>query len=326
MTILARKSRSGTIALLELGTNSLKLHLSRDPLGPMEPLRLEWDVGFEVYSSRRISEETIRNVLARVHSLLVKHRIDVASVPVFGVATGAFRNAENTSSLLDRLSSEEGVPVRVLGVAEEASLLIDGARKLVPERPGIAFDLGGDSLEMVYLGSNGAWLREYLPLGVIRLHHMALFASGKWDESPALRWITKTLQSARAFKLPSIHGTGGTVKSIAQAAGSSSIPVADLARMEKEFRSTGAPSSLSDRRRELFPTGLMVVRCLAEHLGARTLHYTRIDLGEVLLARLAPFRDAPRGSLTRSFLQQLDLFRSDSSLNALRADSTGVLA
>jgi len=303
---------TGTLGVLELGTNSLKLHLSMSDPERFEPHRVEWDVGFEVFSSRRISEETIAATLGQVRALLHEHAMDPAKCPVLGIATGAFRDAENTSTLKDRLQDEVGVPVQVLSAEEEASLLIDGASRLVTERPGMAFDLGGGSLEMVHFSHNGNWLREDLPLGAIRILQLASRASGEWDEGPARKRIEKGLQNARAFRLPVIHGTGGTVKAIAQVAGTRSIPVDEIRRIEEETRRNGAPHQLSSRRREVFLPGLMVVRRLLEHVGAETLQYTRVDLGEVLLERLRPFRSALRGPIGRSFLimHQLDVFRS----------------
>jgi len=301
-----------TIGVLELGTNSLKLHLSLDEHDHSEPFRVEWDVGFEVYSTRYISEETIENVLSQSHDLLEKHGVDSSRAIVFGIATGVFRDAENTPTLLERLSKEEQIPVRILTAEEEASLLIEGASKLVLERPGMVFDLGGGHLELVYLGGNGSWLREELPLGAIQLHHLGLLASETWDEKSARQWIDTSFQHARVFKLPSIHGTGGTMKAIAQVAGTLSIPIERIQGIERDVRANGAPSILSKRRRELLLPGIMVVCRLAEHIGARTLHYTRVDLGEILLTRLQPFRGALRGPMSRSFLfHHLDIFRTD---------------
>jgi exopolyphosphatase/pppGpp-phosphohydrolase len=199
----------------------------------------------------------------------------------------------------------------VLSVEEEASLLIGGAASLVEGRPGMVFDLGGGSLEMVYFGSNGSWLRDHLPLGALRIFRLASLASGEWDEEPARKWIEKCLQNALVFQLAAIHGTGGTVKAIAQVAGAGSVTLEEVRRIEARTRRDGAPRELSHRRRDIFLPGLMVVRRLLEHLGAGTLHYTRVDLGGVLLSRLRPFRGALRGPSGRSFLlQELDVFRS----------------
>jgi exopolyphosphatase/pppGpp-phosphohydrolase len=299
------------MGVLELGTNSLKLHVSTDSSRPAEPSRVEWDLGYEVYSSGQISEKTIGTALGQVRALLAEHGLRASTTPVFGIATGAFRDAENTKALLDRLLQEERIPLRVLSREEEASLLIEGASHLVQERPGMAFDLGGGSLEMVFFGKDGCWLREALPLGAIWLHHLGLIGSGVWDEGPACRWIEKTLQHARPFRLGVIHGTGGTVKAIAQVAGTASISLDLLVSLEHGVRIHGPPDSLSPRRRGLFLPGLMAVRLLAEHLQARTLRYARVDLGEVLLGRLRPFLGALREAVCRTALfEHLEIFET----------------
>jgi hypothetical protein len=47
-----------------------------------------------------------------------------------------------------------------------------------------------------------------------------------------------------------------------------------------------------------------------EHVGAKHLRYTRVDLGDILLERLKPIRGALRGRMTPAFLHhQLDIFR-----------------
>lgn len=304
---------SVTLGVLELGTNSLKLHLAGEERPPgaaagIEAWRLEWDVGFEVYSSRLISEETIGQVLNQVQALLGEQGVDPTQKPLFGIATGAFRDAENTQSLMDRLRDEMGIPVRVLTMKEEASLLLEGASRLIPERPAMVFDLGGGSLERVFLGNNGFSIREALPLGAIRIHHDASLVSGAWDELTAKRWIQKALQTARPFRVPEVHGTGGTVKAIAQVAGGSPIAIEDLRRIERAVRRDGAPDVLSERRRQIFLPGLMVVRRLLEHVEARRLHHARVDLGGVLLGRLRPYGEALRSHWCESALV-LDVFQ-----------------
>ena len=174
----------------------------------------------------------------------------------------------------------------------------------------MVFDLGGGSLEMVYFGFDGSWIWKGLPLGAIRIHQLACLASGGWDDGPALRWVDKALQHARAFNLATIHGTGGTVKAIAQVAGRSAVSIEEIRAFERAVRAEGPPASLPDRRRTLFLPGLLVVRRLMERVGARMVRHIRVDLGEALLERLRPFRGALRGPACRSVLfQHLELFR-----------------
>ncbi len=290
-----------SLGILELGTNSLKLHLYEEALGRFEPFRVEWDLGLEACSTLVVSNEAVAAAVSQTQKLLAEHGVRIPTRSIFGIATGAFRQAENTSILVDRLQTELGIQVWVLSDEDEASLLKDGAQNLIPSRPAMVFDLGGGSLDIVYFGKEHVWLRENLLLGVIHLHQMASRVTGAWDENEALRWIAAGLADARSFRLPEIHGTGGTVKAIAQVASVSPIPLSEIRRLEGLARKGGAQFELSERRRELFLPGLLVVRHLMEHVGAGTLHYTRIDLGEVLLGRLLPIRSALRGPLSRAF-------------------------
>ena len=166
---------SKMLGVLELGTNSLKLHPYSMDGEVHEPIRVEWEVGFEVYSKGRFSSSTIQNAVEQVKKILGDRR-DGELEDVFGVATGVFEDAENTSELLDQLDRDLDVPVRVLTGAEQARLLFLGFRERVSERPAMVFDLGCGRLEKVYLGGGNLYLHDSLPLGVILLHHHACFS------------------------------------------------------------------------------------------------------------------------------------------------------
>src|SRR5437867_3929380 len=99
-TVLAATS-SHTLGVLELGTNSLKLHLYSQELERFEPSRVEWEVGFEVYSAGRLSEDTIGEILEQVRQLLQQHGLGNRK-DLFGIATGVFPDAENSGELLER--------------------------------------------------------------------------------------------------------------------------------------------------------------------------------------------------------------------------------
>jgi exopolyphosphatase/pppGpp-phosphohydrolase len=323
---LAARAGSTMIGVLELGTNSLKLHLSKDDLDPSDPRRVEWDLGYEVYSSFRISDETIGKILAQVHALLAENRVLSDRVPMVAIATGAFKEAheDDIETLRLRFYQEEAIPLRILTGVEESFLLMEGARDKVTERPGLAFDLGGGSLDMVYFGRSGSCLPGHHPLGPIRIHHRTHLGSGAWDETQARICIDAVLRDVCPLQLPTIHGTGGTVKAIARVAGTDSIPYQVLCDLEEEARRKGAPRTLSNRRRLLFLPGLLTVRRLAEHTGAKVLRHTRVDLGEVLLARLRPFRAALRDPLNRTILfQHLEIFRTAPRTGAREGSGDG---
>ena len=298
------------LGILELGTNSLKLHLVVPGEARPQALRTEWDLGLEVYSSGALSRASIDNALVLVRGLLRERAADPFRQLIFGIATGAFRDAENSAALMARLHDDLGVPVRILTTDQEALLLSEGSSRAVTERPGIAFDLGGGSLEIVYLG-NGMTLRETVPVGAIKLYHVASLCGGSWDEQQARQLLDQLLVKALPFRVPTVHGTGGTVKAIAEVYGSEQIPYAEIVRMEEQGRLHGAPRALTPRRREIFLPGLLVVRRLLAHVGATALCLMRLDLGEILIDRLRPFEEALRGPLARDFfLEDPDIFRA----------------
>ncbi|MBI4587068.1 MAG: hypothetical protein HY717_23910 [Planctomycetes bacterium] len=300
--------RASTLGVLELGTNSLKLHLYSQELDRFEPFRLEWEVGFEVYSSGRFSEDTIDEVLDSVRGLLGRCGVSERG-DLFGIATGVFQDAENTDILLDRLNGDLAIPVRVLNGAEEARLLIHGFQIHVSQRPAVVFDLGGGRLEMVFLGAGQSYLHETVPLGVIQVNHLASFGSGSWQEEVAVRWIREHLRNAKSVNVDEVHGTGGTVKAISQVAGTSHLDLDILKAVEEVTRRLGAPKFLSPRRQAIFLPGVIIVRHILEHVGARVLHHQRVDLGEVFMERLCSCYKALGGGLKRAFMDhELEIF------------------
>lgn len=300
-----------TLGVVELGTNSLKLHLYSRDLDRFEPIRLEWEVGFEMYSEGgRFPSATLEAIVGGVRRLLRAHGLEGRD-DLFGIATGAFREAENTDDLLGRLDRELSLPVRVLTGIEEARLLMQGFQATHPQQPTLLFDLGGGRLEMVFLGSCDRFLHETLPLGVIRIQQMASLGTGVLDEPAADRWIREQFREAKRLSSRRIYGTGGTVKALSRVAGAFELTRADLDRIGADVRREGAPAFLSRRRREIFLPGLMVVTHLLHHVGADVVAYHPVGIGEVLMENLRPLYKALGGRLRRAFIdQKLGLFTS----------------
>jgi exopolyphosphatase/pppGpp-phosphohydrolase len=259
-------------------------------------------VGFEIFSSGRLLDTSVTQIVEAVRGLLDSNGGERAE-ELFGLATGAFRDAENNDELFARLYRELGVPVRVLSGTEEARLLVRAVEKQVRRRPAMLFDLGGGRLETVFLGSGQNFVRETLALGVIRVHQLALFDSGRWNEEAARRYVCEALRAARRFTSRTVYGTGGTVKAIARVLGRTPITLADIERLHADALVSGAPRFLTPRRREIFVPGLLVVEHLMRHAGARTLHCHPIAPSEVLIEQLVRVYKALGGELRRAFLE-----------------------
>lgn len=101
---------------------------------------------------------------------------DLAKAMEIGVidaaATAAVRDATNREEFLDRVLQETGIAVRVLDGAEEARLAARGVLAASPGARGLVADLGGGSLELIFLDPNmkqGVGPRTSLPMGTLRL-------------------------------------------------------------------------------------------------------------------------------------------------------------
>ena len=294
--------QSPSLGLLELGSNSLKLHRYSPTLALCEPSRIEWEVAFEIYSSRKLSEPTIQEIVGHVRTLLETDPpesddgSEIGGVDdVFGVATGALKQAENRDDLFQRLNQELSVPIRLLKGWEEAQLLTDAFEERVAKRPAMLFDLGGGRLEMVFLGRNRKnYLHETLRLGVIRLHQLGSFNSPKWDEASAVRFIRGELNTKLRVESREVYGTGGAVKAIAQVADTNQLTVDLLENLERETRRSGPPDFLGRQRQSTFLPGLIVVRHILEHVSGEVLYHERVGLGEALMRRLRPYYKSAR--------------------------------
>ncbi len=293
------------LGVLELGTNSLKLHRSKGDRERYQPVRSECEVGFDICSTGRLATDTMAEAIEHVARLLTRCEVEEVDT-IVGVATGVFGEVENLEEFLARLRREVGVPVRVLSPAEQAQLLYLGFADRVTERPAMVFDLGCGRLEVVYLGvgEGRRYLHDSLPLGVIRLHQVASLLSGVLDEESARRYIEVKLRDAKRFSVPSAHGTGGTIRVLAQVAQTPELTREVLERVEREIRINGPPQFFSPRRQSILLPGVFIVRRLLDHVDASVVHHHRVDLGVVLLERLQPFYRSVGARLREVFVDR----------------------
>lgn len=296
------------MAVLELGTNSLKLHLYRPEENRFWPYKREWEAGYDIWSVGSLSETGIEAILADVRELLDEHDLR-DNEELFGVATGALAEAENNGVLVQRLGRECAIPIRVLTGNEEANLLIHGFAEHLDKRPSVILDLGGGRLRTVVVGES--WnLTETLALGVIQVQQVGAFASEDWHQDTAERYILEQLKNAhRGPFLPDVYATGGTVKAISQVAGTPHLSLEILDEVEQSVRRNGVPDYLSARRRGIFMPGLLVLRHVLHHVGGERLHYHHFQLGDTLMEHLRPFYKTFGGKLRRAFIdREFELF------------------
>lgn len=271
-----------TPLILEFGSHSLKLHYQSRSSGVFRKTRFPWNLGHEVYTMGRISSGTARQAVETIQDLRQR---GIHPRNLLAIATGALRDADNRDSFLKLVQDRLGLEVRVITGREEASLLALGYLKYSSKLPAMIADIGGGSLEIVYLGKDRTILRDSLPLGAIRLHHLGSEGDGDWNEPLVRDWIDSNFDEASMMTTDEVHATGGTVKAIFKTLEKSTFTDRDLEALEKQVRKKGPPAGLRPDRAEVFYPGLLVIRKLLHHSNARALTYIKISVGRIFLER-----------------------------------------
>jgi exopolyphosphatase/pppGpp-phosphohydrolase len=293
--------------VLEFGSKSLKVH-RQTPEGRFEKANVPWALGHEVYRegrTTRVTRERVQKVLRELTARGFRRE------GMLAIATGALRDAADREEFVTFLKEKQKLQVRVLSGREEASLLAQGFLQASQERPALVIDVGGGSLEMVYLEGDRTVLRDSLPLGAIRVHYLGAEREG-WSFEQVAAYIEGVLREAPVVHLPVVHGTGGPLKAISRTLGAARIPLAAIRELEEQVVKEGPPAALSAERRAIFLPGVMVARRLLEHCRAESLHYLSIPIGRIFLERFLG-RTQPELSDSRNaaMLQDLRLTRID---------------
>jgi exopolyphosphatase / guanosine-5'-triphosphate,3'-diphosphate pyrophosphatase len=161
------------VAVIDIGSNSVRLvvyeRLARSPT-PLFQEKAMCGLGRFLNSTGRLNKATIPAAL----SSLARFRklADICGVrarDIHPFATAAVRWAEDGPEFL--LSAEEacGVPIRVIGNAEEAELAATGVVAGFMNPEGVVGDLGGGSLELARLNGETLEHNVSLPLGSLAL-------------------------------------------------------------------------------------------------------------------------------------------------------------
>jgi exopolyphosphatase/guanosine-5'-triphosphate,3'-diphosphate pyrophosphatase len=162
------------IAAIDLGTNSFHLLVvDAQPDGTFLPLAKEKEMlrlGDAVAREGRVPEADAHRAIETISRF--RSLADAAGCDeIVACATSAIREADNGGELVDRFRAEAGVDVRVITGDEEARLIFDAIRAsiVIDPAPGLAFDLGGGSLEVMVGDRQGLRWSASVKLGVARL-------------------------------------------------------------------------------------------------------------------------------------------------------------
>lgn len=162
------------IAAFDLGSNSFHLLIADvHPDGSFEAVIKDKEMlrlGSRVAATGQIGGDGADDAVDVVRRFKAMADSQKAA-EIVACATAAFREAEDSLSVVDRIENEAGVKVRVISGRDEAQLIFDAVRHSVMIEPGpaLGLDLGGGSLEIMIGGPGGLDWSASVKLGVARL-------------------------------------------------------------------------------------------------------------------------------------------------------------
>jgi exopolyphosphatase/guanosine-5'-triphosphate,3'-diphosphate pyrophosphatase len=165
---------SGRIALIEIGTNSVKLLIADSLHGRSYKQRhfsrITTRIGRRMTASGNIGRGALEETIAAMHQfqrIIARLRCD----RIFAFSTYALRRARNAGAVIRRLEKQTASAIKVLSGKEEARFAYMSAAQALPltKRHTVLFDVGGGSTEFA-LATEGTIRRvRSLPVGALHL-------------------------------------------------------------------------------------------------------------------------------------------------------------
>ena len=169
----AQPMRTERRAVIDVGTNSVKLLVADVRGGVVEPLVEESEqtrLGAGFYESKRLQPAAVALTAKAVGEFAAKARgLEAAAVRV--IATSAARDAVNPGELIAAIESASGIKVEIISGEQEADWAFQGVTTdaELARQPLLLLDVGGGSTEFI-LGAGGQkFFRESFQLGTVRM-------------------------------------------------------------------------------------------------------------------------------------------------------------
>ncbi len=186
-SIESRKKES--LAIIDLGYNSIKIStydIYKNGHYKKQYQKQDYvQIGSELNSNHNIISD--RNIDRTIKALdnfkkdLKEKNIDV----VIPIATSAVRDASNQKFVVDTLEDNTGFLFNILSGPEEGFFSYLGAQSYMHIPNGLFFDLGGGSLELMYVQDFKILKTICLDMGVLRLsEELVNYSSGLEESKP----------------------------------------------------------------------------------------------------------------------------------------------
>ena len=276
--------------MLEMGSNSLKLYLVDQPGASspeIETVKFPWNVAHDFFSTGALSPGTVDEIVARIaEAELLADGVEFTGV--LSVATGVFREVARLDALIERVKAETGVRIRVISGADEAMLMARGFRDLHIDAPAVLCDLGGATLEWVFMDESGSARSGSERLGAIRNEYAFAALKGSPDEylERSAAYCDEILAQLPWTGTPVVVAAGGTALALTEIAASLVVSTEQLREIIAGVMRDGPPEGIKPSRQAVLLPGLVILWRVAERCSASQLTYGTAAVRHGMVCRL----------------------------------------
>jgi exopolyphosphatase/guanosine-5'-triphosphate,3'-diphosphate pyrophosphatase len=213
------------LAGIDIGSNAIRLLVAEfDAEGRyqvVESDRVPVRLGHDVFVSGRLKDAAIEAALEGLRRFMEcceRHSVHALRV----VATSAIREADNGDVFCARIREGLGLDVEVISGGEEARLVHTAIKNKVPlgRSRWISIDIGGGSVEVSLVDSEGIILSESHPVGSVRLlEELSGHGGGDGNFKRLLTEYIGNLKlpaAAQRYKPAGVIATGGNIDTLAK--------------------------------------------------------------------------------------------------------------
>jgi exopolyphosphatase/guanosine-5'-triphosphate,3'-diphosphate pyrophosphatase len=208
--------RDGRIGIIDIGSNSIRLvvydQLKRSPV-PIYNEKVMCALGKGLASSGVLHPEGVKLAKDTLKRLLAMSRnMEITSLYV--MATAAVRDAQDGEEFTKYLEDTYDIEIDVISGDKEAKLGAHGVAASMHKPEGITGDMGGGSLELVWVESGHLTHNTSVPLGSLRM-----IDESKGDRGKLQKIIDKRMDELtwlEDHKAANFYAIGGSFRALAK--------------------------------------------------------------------------------------------------------------
>ena len=300
------------LAAIDAGSNAIRLLIARatspDDIRVLKAERCAVRLGHNVFVRGSFDRQTMRRavkVFAHFRALLERYHVSSYRA----VATSAAREARNRRLLVDRIFAKTGIALEVIDGQEEARLEVLAVLSAMAPRaaPRLVLDLGGGSLELIFLAGGRPSRSIQIPVGTVRiLEQLGIHGSiGKTRADDVRAIVLDAMDRAVSRSLLGVRGLvaacGGNAEALARlmpgrtVAGQATLDLKTLRRDLGDVLRLDVPARMRAfgvrrDRAEVLGIAAIVLDAIGSRLGASAFIVPGVGIREGIVRELVEAR------------------------------------